>query len=305
MPFFTVIVPTHGRPLLLLETLGSILSQSFKDFEVIVIDDCSPQDPTEAILALDASIRVFRQPTNQGPGAARNVGISNARGSYVAFLDDDDLWPPWTLQTYASAITRNNQPSVLSTNGVSFRDVTEVSCIRNGAVQERVFSDYLHYRTNPNQPGWLLTSGITVRREALVETGGFDPTFTYHEDEDMWLMLGTAPGFVRLAQPYCWFYRSHASMSSNLTVRFQNLERLMAKERQGAYPGGMSRARERMEIITQNGRHLARRGAREGFQAAAARLYGEMFGWNVALARWKFLSIFPAELAAGPFLKPL
>jgi glycosyltransferase involved in cell wall biosynthesis len=94
MPTFSVIIPTYGRPKFLSEAIASVLVQTCADFECIVVDDASPEPAT---LPNDARLQLIRRDENGGPPAARNTGIDAAGGTYVAFLDDDDVWVPTRL----------------------------------------------------------------------------------------------------------------------------------------------------------------------------------------------------------------
>ncbi len=117
MAFFSVIIPTFNRLPLLKEALNSVWRQTFSDYEVIVIDDGSTDGTAEYLQSRCERMRFFRQ-TNKGPGAARNLGVSNARGEYLAFLDSDDLWFPWTLDVYRRVIYQGSFPALLSGLGV-------------------------------------------------------------------------------------------------------------------------------------------------------------------------------------------
>lgn len=304
MPKFTVIIPTYNRLKLLLETIESVRQQTFHDYEIVVVDDFSVDDVTPSVKAVDPSIRVVRQSENKGLAAARNAGLRAAQGEYVALLDDDDLWMPWTLETYASAILEYSQPAIVSANGVYFDHDNGCPSVERANMEAILFRDYFTYRTNPVQPGWLIPSGFAIRRDVALCVGGFDASIDHHEDEDMWLQLGDAPGFVRVAAPACWAYRAHAgSMSSKLNKRFSNLRRIFAKERNGEYPGGATRRGQRLDIISQLGRHVARLGAREGYPGEGWALYQELFQWNLERSRWAFLLFFPAEMVANPVLR--
>ena len=94
-PLISVVVPVHNAASFLHRGLRSVLGQTLTDFELIVIDDCST-DESASILRryseLDERVRLFSTERNGGPGAARNVGLKNARGQYIAFLDADDFW---------------------------------------------------------------------------------------------------------------------------------------------------------------------------------------------------------------------
>src|SRR3954469_24597909 len=99
MPFFSVIVPTFNRLDLLKATVQSVLSQRYTDFEFIVVDDGSCDNTLDYLCDLGARTIVLRQ-SNKGPGSARNRGARIAAGEYLAFLDSDDVWFPWTLSVY-------------------------------------------------------------------------------------------------------------------------------------------------------------------------------------------------------------
>ena len=102
-PTFSVIIPTYGRSSLLAEAVASVLAQSFTDYECIVVDDASPEAPT---LPDDPRLQLIVREHNGGPPAARNTGMAAARGTYVAFLDDDDVWCPDRLSAAVEAHAR-------------------------------------------------------------------------------------------------------------------------------------------------------------------------------------------------------
>lgn len=107
LPHFSVILPTHNRPQLLAEAVGSLAKQRFRDFEVIVVDDAS--SPPAAPDAAGLSLRIVRHEQAQGGAAAKNTGARAARGEALAFLDDDDLYAPAYLERAALALQRNPQ----------------------------------------------------------------------------------------------------------------------------------------------------------------------------------------------------
>ena len=94
-PLISVIVPVYNGASSLHRSLRSVLRQTLPDFELIVVDDCSTDESADILRryqALDDRVRVFSTAKNSGPGVTRNVGLSNARGQYIAFLDSDDFW---------------------------------------------------------------------------------------------------------------------------------------------------------------------------------------------------------------------
>ena len=102
-PLVSIIVPTFNRARLLGEALDGIAAQTFRDYEIIVVDDGSTDETPTIIAARPEPIRRLWQP-NQGPASARNYGLSEARGTLVAFLDSDDVWMPGYLQACVELI---------------------------------------------------------------------------------------------------------------------------------------------------------------------------------------------------------
>src|SRR5947207_15248632 len=128
---FSVVIPTYNRIKLLACTLNSVWSQSFSDFEVIVVDDGSADGTLEFLASLKGQADVLMQP-HRGPGAARNLGASHARGKYLAFLDSDDLWFPWTLEVYREIACRPNSPSIIAGKPHRFWTESELAGLCKG-----------------------------------------------------------------------------------------------------------------------------------------------------------------------------
>src|SRR5919197_55125 len=103
MAFVSVVVPTHNRARLLSRTLRSICAQQSVDFEVVVVDDGSTDDTAAVAAAADTRVKIICNPRPCGVSVARNIGITAARGDWIAFCDDDDLWAPDKLAAQLSA----------------------------------------------------------------------------------------------------------------------------------------------------------------------------------------------------------
>lgn len=110
-PLVSVVLPTYGRPELLTDAVESVLAQTYAPIELLVVDDCSPEPVEPVVTSSDAeagaddgrSIRVIRHEDNRGASAARNTGIENAAGTFVAFIDDDDVWAPTKIERQLAA----------------------------------------------------------------------------------------------------------------------------------------------------------------------------------------------------------
>ncbi len=104
-PLVSVIIPTYKRPALLRRSVMSVLAQTYANLELIVVDDCSPDETPEVMGAFtDPRVRYIRLETNQKAGRARNAGIAAARGELIAFQDDDDLWLIEKLERQVAAL---------------------------------------------------------------------------------------------------------------------------------------------------------------------------------------------------------
>ena len=96
MPTVSVVIPAYNAEEYIAETLDSVLSQNYSDYEILVIDDGSTDHTGEVLAHYGDRIHLFQKP-NGGPASARNLGLKHARGRYIAFLDSDDLWHPEKL----------------------------------------------------------------------------------------------------------------------------------------------------------------------------------------------------------------
>ena len=126
----SVIIPTRNRSTMLAQTLGSVLRQRDIRCEIVVVDEASTDDTQAVLSRLAAGVRVFRHDVPRGLAAARNSGAAEARGDWLAFLDDDDLWAPDKLQT--AAPRRRTSRTRLGVHGVG-----EFRRVSNGGTRSR------------------------------------------------------------------------------------------------------------------------------------------------------------------------
>ena len=295
---FSVIIPTHNRLAMLREALASVRSQRFTDYEVIVVDDGSDDGTSEALAGGGAWLSVISQP-NLGPGAARNRGASAARGDYLAFLDSDDLWFPWTLDVFATLIGRHDRPAIVAARYLDFTDMNDLATAAEAPARGEAYPDYLA----SSRRGYFAGAGMyAIRRDSFLAAGGFSTDMSCGEDHDLALRLGTAPGFVQVKAPVTIAHRRHpgSAMANEMHV-LSGLGRLLAAEREGRYPGGAARAAERHRILSLHARPVALQRLRRGDFAAAGRIYRDTLRWHLADFRVGFLLGFPI-LALGRLL---
>lgn len=286
MPLFSVIIPTYNRVSFLRQALESVWRQTFSDYEVIVVDDGSTDDTANWLSEVASKVKPITQ-QNAGPGAARNLGAENARGEYLAFLDNDDLWFPWTLDTVAKLINQHDRPVLISASMVSFEDPRELESVNNTTTVADVYTDYLQ---SSDRHYFMGAGMIFVRRDKFFEVGGFSTRQINLEDHDLILRLGTAAGFVRILEPPTVGYRWHpSSWTTQFTRSFEGCRYVIESEQRGLYPGGKLRRAERRKIITGHVRPWALTLARTGAWRPAWSLYNSTFAWNLSLNRWRFL----------------
>ena len=167
MPFFSVIVPTFNRAELLKTTVRSILAQSYDDFELVVIDDGSRDDTLEYLGTLEAKAKILRQ-TNLGPGSARNRGARIATGEYLAFLDSDDVWFPWTLDVYREVIEGAGRPAFVAGKPHVFSGETDLGLVKPESPATEQFQDYL---ASGDEWRWWGVSSFVIRKDVFIECG--------------------------------------------------------------------------------------------------------------------------------------
>ena len=221
----SVVVTTHNRAGLVLETLDSILAQSRPPLEVIVVDDGSADDTPERLAPLAAAgrIRYVRQ-ANTGLAAARNRGASLARGDYLAFIDDDDLWPADVLAWQAAHLDAD--PSL----GVVLGTHTEFGDVQAGARPGAPSGD-----ATTTRPSWIgvftgcpatSVGQVLMRRSVFEAAGGFRGEFWSVEDWDLWLRLFHDAPVLRVRRT-ALHYRVHgAGMSKKIARHVEAMLRL-------------------------------------------------------------------------------
>ena len=214
-PEVSVVIPTRDRRRLLALTLHSVRRQREVDLEVVVVDDGSADDTAETVAALaDPRIRLVRHDRPQGVSAARNRGIAEAGGAWVAFLDDDDLWAPDKLTRQLQAAHQTGRTWVY-TGEVSVDQRLRVLDGAPPAAPDRVLERLGRHNAVPAG-----ASNVLVRAETLARAGRFDPGLRNNEDWDMWIRL------ARLGPP-AWVCRPLVALRVHPGNTSQNMDRML------------------------------------------------------------------------------
>ncbi|MBD2453366.1 glycosyltransferase [Nostoc sp. FACHB-87] len=211
IPKISVIIPTYNSERTIKTTIDSVLSQSFTDFELIVINDGSTDSTLDIASQIqDSRLKVFSF-ENAGGNVSRNRGLQKAVGEFISFLDADDVWTSDKLVSQLEALQDNIDAKVayswtdyIDENGKFLVSGSHITV--NGDVYERLLvSNFLENGSNP-----------LIYREALIELGGFDESLSAAQDWDMWLRLAARYSFVCVPKVQILYRVSANSLSSNL-----------------------------------------------------------------------------------------
>jgi len=186
-PLVSVIIPAFNVAQYISETLASVFAQIFTDFEVIVINDGSPDsEELERVLQPYLNRIIYIRQQNRGPSSARNAGIRRARGCFIALLDSDDVWLPDYLAQQVGALEAEPSLDLIYADALLHGEGT-----RGG----KSFMDLFPSRGPVTLEALLeqscvvITSCVVVRRQALIDAGLFDESYYRSEDFDLWVRL--------------------------------------------------------------------------------------------------------------------
>lgn len=230
----SIIVPTYNRSSLLIETINSILSQTFSDFELIIVSDGSTDDTAEMVLNVDDErIALIELEKNYGyPSVARNRGIDAAKGDYLAFCDDDDLWEENKLMAQLEKVKEGKD--FVFTNVTYFENNTKTVPHLRGRLTNLIFNflpqsfAYIFFHL----VSWIPNSGVLLSKELLgVNRFSEDERYRASEDYELWLRIfrKARMSFINSGMV---IYRVHQNnISANIGENFNRCA-LIFKERE-------------------------------------------------------------------------
>ena len=219
-PKVSVIIPTYNRADKICESVESVLNQTLTDLELIVVDDGS-SDATGQILedAYGDRVRYIAQ-VNQGVSAARNKGIQEAKGEWIAFLDSDDLWEKEKLEWQFKALDQFGRNYGACYTDVRFLNHPETKTmfqLAEGSYRHEdmmgVNSDVLRLLVRPGGPGMVVCpSSFLARAEAMKKAGGLNPKLRFQQDTEFMFRVAMLTNFCYVNRPLVWFDRSPAEI---------------------------------------------------------------------------------------------
>ncbi|KAM3112601.1 glycosyltransferase family 2 protein [Phormidesmis sp. 146-33] len=229
MPKVSVIIPAYNAMAYLPETLESVLNQTFTDFEVLIINDGSPDGIVEwASEIKDSRVKLISQ-ENQGLSGARNTGIWSSQGEYLAFLDADDIWEAEKLEKQVEYLEKHPDVGLVSSwianvdrNG-NFIDLYDCSEAGKDLTKELFRSNIFYCGSTP-----------LVRRTCFEKVGFFERSLSSAADWDMWLRIALHFPIFVIQEPLVQYRRYPNSMSTNFRLMIQEVDRVMERSFQSA-----------------------------------------------------------------------
>jgi glycosyltransferase involved in cell wall biosynthesis len=197
----SVIIPVYNVQDYIQKTLDSVQKQTKKIFEIIIIDDGSADKTLEIVAKYPVTLY---QQKNQGPAAARNFGVSQAKGNWIAFLDGDDIWEPNKIESVLSEIQNNPDVELISTNLVRGNEV-------EGWIPIDFYSkyDFQHpFLSQIFRRNFIATSTVVVKKICFDKVSGFNPTLRIAEDLDLWIRLAVSGVKFRIINKNLTRYRA-------------------------------------------------------------------------------------------------
>jgi teichuronic acid biosynthesis glycosyltransferase TuaG len=206
----SIIIPTFNRKNLLKETLDSILTQTYTDFELIIVDNCSKDRTDEFVKSCkDRRIRYFQNQNNGIIAVNLNFGIEKAQGEYIALCDDDDLWFPTKLEKQVAILESQKDVALVCTNGIHFDENGDHGLF----ITKKRKTPYMT-QAEVLVRNMIIQSSTLFRKSTLESAGGpLNPSPDYFsaEEFELWLRMLKTERFYMIEEPLVK-YRTHGGV---------------------------------------------------------------------------------------------
>lgn len=265
----SVIIPTYDRWPLLREAVESVLCQSYKAFELIVVDDGSADGTVAKLDRYGSALRVVSRPW-RGVAAARNLGVCSSDGRYLAFLDSDDLWRPDKLEIQVAYMEAHPDVQICHTEEIWMRRGVRVNPKkRHRKPSGDIFRASLDLCL-------VSPSAVMMTRKLFGRVGGFDEAFTVCEDYDLWLRIAVDTPVFLIPEPLVVKRGGHQDQLSRSTwgldrFRVMAIKKLLDSGLQGEKGmWAIEALANKVAILTQGARKRGREGEALGYESILA-----------------------------------
>jgi glycosyltransferase involved in cell wall biosynthesis len=246
-PRVSVVVPVYNRGKYIHETISSVLAQTFRDFEVIAVDDGSTDESRSVLEAFGEAIRVLEHPnrTNRGQSASINLGLRAARGELIAILDSDDVWLPEKLATQVKFLDAHPEVGLVYGNGWAIDETGRRRYViygpehREESDAKRVLMDCYFF----------LPTNSLIRSQIMREAGFFDETLRAAQDHDMAIRIAEITRLAYINQQMFYYRRHGDSISVKSADRRWRNGFLVLSKAAARYPYPASIIRKRKAVL--------------------------------------------------------
>jgi glycosyltransferase involved in cell wall biosynthesis len=301
-PTVSVIIPSYNCEAYIAETIGSVLGQTLRDVELIVVDDGSTDRTCEIVAAYGARVRLLTQ-KNAGVCAARNFGIREARGQYICLMDHDDYWFPDKLELQLEQMLRHPEVGLVYSSFIwwhpgedgNFPDHDSFDQASFPVGIDERFSGWIYHELLLDC--WVLTSAALIRAEVFDKCGMYDESLPYSEDWDLWLRISREYPFIKLKRPLT-LYRQHPRQGNRVPRSIDYRTELLTK---AAAKWGLCSRDGRCVAKRQFNENIARYHSEYGLHNLSAgnlKTANRAFlkAWSRHPQNWKSLAFIPAAL---------
>ena len=273
-PLISVIIPTYNRWPVVAEAADSVLAQTDRDFELIIVDDGSTDGTPDRLAELDGRLRLFRT-TNQGVAAARNFGVRQSLAPYIAFLDSDDLWLADKLGKQIAFMRRHSEIEICQTEEIWFRNGVRVN---PKAIHRKPSGDIF---VRSLDLCLVSPSAVMMTRKLFQRVGGFDESFPVCEDYDLWLRIASQCSVSLIPEALVIKRGGHADQLSRSLwgmdrYRILALQKILRGGLHGARRAAALEAlRRKVTILAQGARKRGREQEASGYESLLAQFAQE------------------------------
>jgi len=231
-PEISVVMPVYNTEKYVEGAVRSILTQTYQDFEFLIIDDGSTDNTREILKRFDdPRIRIITNPKNLGLSKSLNIAINEAKGKYIARMDADDISIPFRLETQLDFLSKNPDYALVGSSYYQIDEKGEIISL------VRVLTDDNEIRAGLTKQNWFGHGSVMMLKNAFLQCGGYDETFKFAQDYDLWLRIADKYKVANIEEPLYQWRSSAGNISSAKAAEqkfFASLAIDKAKEREKA-----------------------------------------------------------------------
>ncbi len=209
-PLVSVVISLYNKGELVVRAIESVLAQSFQDFEIVVVDDCSTDAGPDTVARMgDPRIRLLKTERNSGPSVARDTGIRASLGELIAFLDADDEWRPRFLEACVRFLEKHMEAGLVATGyEIWHKDARQPVLLD---MSEKIIHDpFALWR----ESFFTSSSSVTIRKKAYLEVGGFDRRLRVGEDFNLWIKVAMRYPIGYIPEALAIYHQEHSGRES-------------------------------------------------------------------------------------------